>query len=138
MFLSYIVIDISRLSQSYTFSFTTTPIVSDFSIARIVSFTNTSSPVQYAYININKTNNLPCEGWSCSLCLSSSNCITQGGNIFQNKCLKCGLNSIFNAQTGCVDCGVNASLVSGRCTCRNGFFNISGTCQNCPPGTRYD
>lgn len=138
LFLSYLIIDINRLSQSYTFSFTTTPVASDFNLIGILSFTNTSSPIQYAYININKTNNLACEGWNCSACLSNSNCISQGGIVFQGKCLKCGLNSIFNSQTGCVDCGVNATIVNGRCNCKNGFFNISGACQNCPPGTNYN
>lgn len=158
--------DLNKISTALSYSFTTSSVPSDFSITGIIGITNTTSSLQYAYANFNKTNNLACVGFTCTKCISSASCTSQGGTVITNQCVKCSSNSVFNAGVGCVcingyylingacstcspgnfyntatlkcvSCGNNANFINGKCTCNNGFYNISGVCQTCPSGTLY-
>lgn len=168
IFFSYLILDLSRLGSSFTYSFTATPTSNDLGVSGIVGFSNaTNSQVQYAYISLNKTNKLTCVGLTCSKCLSAASCTTSGGVVSGNQCIKCASNQIFVAGSGCICsngyflingacgicpagtlystntqncivCGLNASLINGACTCNNGYYNVSGNCQTCPAGTVYN
>ena len=37
----------------------------------------------------------------------------------------------------CIICQANSSWQSGSCQCNQGYYNISGTCQQCPAGTVF-
>lgn len=167
LYLSYLILDITQLSTSFAYSFTTAPVQSDFSLAGIVGITNSSSQLQYAYFNLNKTNTLSCFGFTCNKCLSAASCLSNGGNVVNNQCVKCSQNQVFTAGLGCscsqgyvlisgvcsvcpagtlynsvsqncLVCGANAIVSSGKCSCSNGFYNISGTCQVCPAGSAFN
>lgn len=167
IFLNYLIIDLSKLSTQYTYSFNTGSIQSDFSISGIISITSSSSSVQYAYAHFNKTNKFTCSGFNCDSCQSAQTCRNSNANIYNNRCLRCSINEVFSAAEGCVckvgfyyinkvcgvcqegtnynrerlvcewTCGSNEVSWNGRCICNNGFYNISGTCRICASGTLY-
>lgn len=167
LYLSYLIIDLTQLGNSFAYSFTTAPTQSDFSLAGIVVITNSSSQLQYAYFSLNKTNTLSCVGFSCNKCLSPASCLASGGTVSSNQCVKCGQNQVFTAGTGCgciqgyfpisgacsvcpagtiynsalqncLACGANAVVSNGKCSCSIGYYNISGTCQVCPAGSAFN
>lgn len=167
LYLSYLILDITQLGNSFAYSFTTSSVQSDFSLSGIVGITKSSSQLQYAYFNLNKTNTLSCVGFSCSKCLSAASCSANGGTVSNNQCVKCGQNQVFTAGSGCgciqgylliagvcsvcpagtiynsasqncLACGANAVVSNGKCSCNNGYYNISGTCQTCPAGSAFN
>ncbi len=159
--------DLNKIGQSYTYSFTSNPIKSDFSFSGIFALSNLTTQVQYGFINLNKTNLLSCAGFSCNACISPASCSSSGGSVLGTQCLKCTQNQVFSSGVGCicrvgffsingtcascpsnslynpatqscVSCGSNTILANGKCTCSDGFFNISGSCQKCPSGTIFN
>ena len=167
LFLSYLIIDLSKLGSSFTYAFTTASQPGDFTLSGLVALTNsTSGQLQSAYISLNKTNRLSCTGFTCSNCISASSCTSNSGVVVGNQCVKCGINQVFQAGIGCVcasgyyminggcgtcsqgaiyvpvsqsclSCGNNAGPFNGACACNTGFYNISGSCQSCSAGTTY-
>jgi hypothetical protein len=159
--------DLAKIVNSFTYSFTTSPVVSDFRIGGVFALSNTSSQLQYGFVNLNKTNNLTCVGLICPTCITTASCTSLGGSVNGAQCIKCSVNQVFSIGSGCicrsgllliggvcgtcplnsiyvsfnqscVSCGNNAISINGNCVCNDGFFNISGNCQRCPVGTLYN
>lgn len=122
--MNYLIIDISKLANQYTYSFTTSTITSDFVLTGIISIDGHNSSLQYAYINLNKINKFSCSGFNCDSCLSIDTCRQLNGNIFDNKCLRCSSNEIFSNAEGCV--------------CKNGYYRLNKICWICQEGTIYN
>jgi len=118
LFFNYLIIDISKISNQYSYSFTALPAQSDFSISGIISIISSNSSLQFAFVNFNKTNKFSCSGFICDSCQSIQTCEKLNGYIFNNKCVKCSPTEIFSSSDGC--------------TCKKGFFLINKICGTCP------
>jgi hypothetical protein len=117
-----VIVQLARLTNSlYNYTYSLTPIPSDFSISGLVSI-NTQS-LQYAYFMINRTARLTCLGFTCNTCQSAASCLSQGGQVSGSQCIKCSGNQV---------------LLNGVCACSSGLNLVNGVCQACPQGTIYN